>query len=235
MLEDLGRCRTIDQTAGVSWDAVLDSVDAMASQHAAWDGDERLDGLGARLWPLSHPLYPVALPALFDPGWAVARDRLGDRVDPSLCAFADRWSIDCGSLLRRLGERPTLLHGDWRADNLFYDGGGLVVADFQIAGIGSGTYDLAYFVSQSVEPAVRAGRDRAIVQRYLDRLAAHGRPRDVETVWDEYRAALLVGLVYPVSSFRSWDTQSARGRALIESMFRRAADAILTTGALDVS
>lgn len=234
VLEDLGRCRTVDQTVGAPWSVVVDCVDAMAAQHAAWEGDERLGELATLLWPLAHPVYPAALPLLFEPGWAVAREALGDRLDAGLVAFADRWSTECGALLRRLSERPTLLHGDWRADNLFYSGNDLVVADFQIAGVGTGAYDLAYFVSQSVAPVVRRGRDREVVERYVERLAAHGVRRSAADVWEDYRVALLVCLVYPVSSFRSWEAHNARGHALIETMFHRAADAILTTGALEL-
>ncbi len=234
VLEDLSRCRAIDQVAGAPWNVVISCIDAMADQHALWYRDVRLGLLDEVLLPLAHPIYPSALPVVFDPGWDVAREVLGDQIGARLAGFGDRWSTECRELLQRLGEHPTLLHGDWRADNLFFDNDELVVFDFQIAGVGAGAYDLAYFVSQSVSPAIRAGRDREIVGEYVARLEAHGVKRTYGSVWDEYRVALLVCLVYPVAAFRSWHAQGARGRALIEQMFLRASDAIEATGALDL-
>ena len=45
-----------------------------------------------------------------------------------------------------------LLHGDIRADNMFFDGDRLKVVDFQFAARGAGAADIAYRASQ--------GRDR---------------------------------------------------------------------------
>lgn len=232
VLEDLAACSTVDQIAGAPWSVVTDCIDAMAAQHARWSDDRQLEGLGDVLWSLAHPVYPAALPLVFEPGWEVAREVLAGTIDTRLAAFADRWSTECGGLLQRLGREPTLLHGDWRADNLLYDHDQLVVLDFQIAGTGSGAYDLAYFISQSVASEVRRPRHREIVGRYLTALQTRGVRRDRRTVWDDYRAALLVCLVYPIAAFRSWESQNERGRALINRMLSRAADAIEATGAL---
>ncbi len=55
-------------------------------------------------------------------------------------------------LLDGLAEAPTtMIHGDYRADNLFFEADGTVAAlDFQLIGTGRGAYDLAYFVTQSL-------------------------------------------------------------------------------------
>jgi hypothetical protein len=232
VLEDLATCSPVDQIAGAPWRVVTDCIDAMAAQHATWSDVRQLEGLGDVLWSLAHPVYPAALSLLFEPGWEVAREVLAGTIDTRLAEFADRWSTECGRLLQRLGREPTLLHGDWRADNLLYDHNELVVVDFQIAGTGSGGYDLAYFISQSVASEVRRPHHREIVGRYVAALEARGVRRDRRTVWDDYRAALLVCLVYPIAAFRSWDSQNERGRALIKRMLSRAANAIEATGAL---
>lgn len=41
-----------------------------------------------------------------------------------------------------------LLHGDIRADNMFFAGDRLKVVDFQFACVGAGASDIAYLVSQ---------------------------------------------------------------------------------------
>ncbi len=63
-----------------------------------------------------------------------------------------------------------LLHGDIRADNLFFDGDRLKVVDFQFAARGAGAADIAYLVSQGLPTEVRRGHDEALVREYLERL-----------------------------------------------------------------
>ena len=55
-------------------------------------------------------------------------------------------------LLDSLAEAPTtMIHGDWRADNLFFEPDGTVAAvDFQLIGTGRAAYDLAYMVTMSI-------------------------------------------------------------------------------------
>ena len=51
-----------------------------------------------------------------------------------------------------------MIHGDFRADNLFFEADGSVAAvDFQLIGTGRGAYDLAYFVTQSITSEDAAG------------------------------------------------------------------------------
>jgi hypothetical protein len=234
VLEDLARCAAVDQLTGAPWPVVLASIEAMAAQHGAWLEQPELNELASVLLRLDDPLYTAALPVVFEQGWAIARDVLGEQIGRRPAAFAQRWCDELPALVARLASPPTLLHGDWRADNLYLDGDTLVVADFQIAGVGSGIYDLAYFAGQSVAPAVRRGRDRELVSRYADALAAHGVLMDHDALWDGYRTALLFCLVYPVAAFRAWPEETARGRQLVETMLLRAADAIEATDALDL-
>lgn len=234
VLEDLRRARPVDQVRGAMWREVCLGIDALAAQHARFENTPLVSSVGSVCRSLSDPVYPTVLPMLFEPGWELAREVCGDRISPQLSRFGDRWSVECGELLRRLMERPTLLHGDFRADNLFVDRGGLIVTDFQIAGLGAGAFDLAYFVSQSVGPTRRRSRDLRIVERYVAGLGAHGAPSRFGTTWREYRTALLACLVYPVAAFRSWESKNPRGRALIEAMFTRAAATIESTEALEL-
>ena len=64
-------------------------------------------------------------------------------------------------------EPTTMIHGDFRADNLFFEADGSVAAvDFQLIGTGRGVYDLAYFVTQSLDPRRRL---RSTSGRLFDR------------------------------------------------------------------
>ena len=128
-------------------------------------------------------------------------------------------------LLDDLAEEPTtMIHGDFRADNLFFEADGSVAAvDFQLIGTGRGAYDLAYFVTQSLDRR-RRRRARAGALRPLDRRPrwrpACPRPTS-PTAWDDYRAAALFCLVYPVVAWRGMDAGDPRQLGLATTMLER--------------
>ena len=84
-----------------------------------------------------------------------------------------------------------LLHGDIRADNMFFAGDRLKVVDFQIAVRGASAADVAYLVNQGLPTEVRRGRDQELVREYLEGLAGH-RIIDYsfDEAWRHYRFAV---------------------------------------------
>ena len=72
----------------------------------------------------------------------------------------------------------TLVHGDYRADNMFFDDDGRVVLfDFQVIGESTPAGDLAYFVTGSLAPATASEIEQDLYQRWLGALASEGRAR----------------------------------------------------------
>jgi aminoglycoside phosphotransferase (APT) family kinase protein len=130
-------------------------------------------------------------------------------------------------LLTDLSTAPkTLLHGDYRADNiLFRPDGSVVLLDFQLIGTGSAAYDLAYFVTQSLDAAVASANERALFDRWIAGLHAAG-VTDTDRMWDDYRKAALFCLVYPVVASRGMDLADPRQRGLIDCMNSRLCRAI---------
>ena len=128
-------------------------------------------------------------------------------------------------LLDDLATEPTtMIHGDLRADNLLFEPDGSVAAvDFQLIGTGRGTYDLAYFVTQSLDRR-RRRRARAGASSTAGSAAveAAGVPAaDLATAWDDYRKAALFCLVYPVVAWRGMDAGDPRQVDLALTMLDR--------------
>ena len=236
VLEDLAGLTPLDQVVGCSWDQALQVLDRLADLHAQWWASDRLPDLQTTFLPVRNDMYVAVLPQLYEPGWAVVKEVAGDLLTPELRAFGDRWSELCGPMLAEVQEPVTLIHGDWRSDNLFLDPetGELTVIDFQIVGTGSGLSDLGYFVSQSLEPEISHGRGREICDEYVRRLAARGIEIEPEEAWRQYRMALCFCLTYPVTAFQSWADLPERGHDLVRSMLRRSLAAIADTDALAV-
>ena len=67
-----------------------------------------------------------------------------------------------------------LLHGDIRADNMFFDGDRLQGCRLPVRLCRAGANDIAYLVSQGLPVETRRGHDEELVRHYLDRLGAVG-------------------------------------------------------------
>ncbi len=228
VMEDLGDLRAVDQNVGMEGPDAERCVDELARWHARWW--RSADGFAARgaAIRLDDPIYPAILPTVFAEGWAKLQAEMGSMPD-AIVEVAPRWSDAHGGLLAELAMAPTtLVHGDYRADNMLFEADGtLALLDFQLTGVGSGAYDLAYFVTQSLDPQTASANERALFDRYVVGLVAAGVPEaDTDHLWDGYRAAALFCLVYPVVASRGMDLDDPRQRSLVEAMLTRFARAV---------
>jgi hypothetical protein len=92
------------------------------------------------------------------------------------------------------GLPQTLLHGDTHIGNTYFlpDGtGGLL--DWQLSVRGYAMHDVSYLVCTALSIGDRRAHDRALLEFYLDRLAAHGLAEvpAFEVAWTEFRRALV--------------------------------------------
>lgn len=222
VMEDLCGNRMIDQTTHMSIEDAHRVIDAIADWHARWWS--KTDGFceAELAVALSDPIYPAMLPGLFDEGWAKLNATPACVPHEALQPIGDAFSSILESLLQRLSTGPlTLLHGDVRADNIMFSPTDEpIFMDFQILGVGSASYDIAYFITQSLD--VDADEEQALFQRWRARLEANGVPAgDLELLWEQYRAAATFCLVYPVVASRGMDLEHDREVALVNSMMER--------------
>jgi hypothetical protein len=222
VMEDLGGLRCVDQTVGMCATDAERAVEALAGWHAAWW--RQADDLVARGLALSlgDPIYPAVLPMVFGEGWA--KLAAATTVPPAIDAIGSRFPDAIAGLLADLSTEPTtMIHGDFRADNMLFDEDGTVaLVDFQLTGQGSGAYDLAYFITQSLEVEDAAAHERPLFDRWIAGLDAGGVPAaDLERMWEDYRKAALFCLVYPVVASRGMDLSDPRQLGLVDSMLRR--------------
>ena len=235
VMEDLGGNRLCDQITGMSEADAIAAVDALARWHAQWWND--VDGMADRgcALALGNDLYPVVLPGLFDEGWTKLTGSEACRPPAELADIGPRFGARIADLLQQLDGAPvTLLHGDYRADNLMFSPQGDPIAiDFQLIHTGSAAYDLAYFITQSLDPATARGVERSLFDRWIHGLSAAGVPAaDLDGMWERYRVAALFCLVYPVIAARGMNLDVPREADLVNSMMGRLASA---AGALELA
>lgn len=226
-MEDMGGHRVVDQLEGMELSDAEQAVDELAAWHATfWGKAEHHVSTGAAM-SIGDDTYKGVLPIVFAEGWEKLQAEM--EVHPTIADVASRWLPKLNDMLDGLSTAPTtVIHGDYRADNIFFDSDGKVVLlDFQLTGLGSGSYDLAYFITQSLLPDVAAANEQALFDRYVAGLIAAGVPEAETTrLWEDYRIAALFCLVYPVVACRGMDLSDPRQLGLIETMNRRCARAI---------
>jgi len=227
VMEDLSGLDRADLDAGATWEQAITAVDALANYHASFFGSDELPALSDPFITFENPIHGAALPGVHAAGWPATKEHAPDLLTPEVIAFGDRWAELLPKMLGVAAHAPTLLHGDWRTDNMFFDDDGdVVIFDFQISAIGNGAYDLAYFISQSLERSERRGREREIVQRYVDQLATHGVDRNVDDVMSQVRALSAFCLMYGVASFPQYTELPPESQAMTRQLMRRAVETI---------
>ena len=234
VLEDLVGWDNADHLAGLSMHRARLCIEALAGLHA-WSTDVTNSAV-VQLFPsIDTPIARDLLVPAFAPGWQVYLDHSQAPVPPAVTAFATHFADHAGQALDALAERSMLLHGDIRADNLFFDGDEMKVVDFQFASVGSGAADVAYLVSQGLPTEVRRGHDEALVREYLGHLNSSGvQTYSFDEAWRHYRFGVAYLMVLPVITLNGWDAMPDRSRALCLTLTERAVATIDDINALDV-
>jgi hypothetical protein len=234
VLEDLRDWDNADHLAGLSMHRARLCMEQLAGMHA-WSVTAA-DAAALNAFPsIDTPITRDILHPAFALGWRVYRDKSTVAVPTAVATYAERFVELAPKALTALAVRPMLLHGDIRADNLFFDGDALKIVDFQMASRAAGAADIAYLISQGLPTEVRRGHDERLVRHYLARLADHGiSDYSFDEAWRHYRFAVAYFMLLPVVSLVSWDTMPERSRALCMKLTERAVAAIDDLDATEV-
>lgn len=231
---DISHFRQMNQLDGVNLDDAKTLLNVLADFHASWWGSAQLDTMSSYFQPLDNPTYNAVLPMLWQAGWPVVEQHGMDVVPDSVAQIGGIWAEKVPWMLSNLMSPTTMCHGDYRADNLMFNGNKPVAIDFQLIGTGSGMYDVGYFISQSITAAVRSGHDRELVNGYLDRLESHGISVDRDEMWRQYQISICFCVTYGVTTFQGYTDQNERGQQLIKEMLGRSLRAVADNNALSV-
>jgi hypothetical protein len=235
VLEDLQSWDNADHLAGLSMERARVCIDALAGLHA-WSAVSANSDALKHFPSIDTPIARDLLVPAFGPGWQVYLENSPVPVPPAVAEFAERFADFAGQALEALTDRSMLLHGDIRADNMFFDDGDrLKVVDFQFAAVGAGASDVAYLVSQGLPTDVRRGHDEALFREYLACMSSHGvTDYSFDEAWRQYRFAVAYLMVLPVITLNGWDAMPERSRALCMKLTERGVAAIDEIGALEV-
>jgi hypothetical protein len=233
-MEDISHYRPLNQLDGVSLSDAKIMLEKLADFHAMWWNSPKLEAMQNIFPPILNPTYEMVLPMLWAQGWPNVEKYAGHLLPDSVRHIGGIWAAKVPWMLTNLMAPMTLCHGDYRADNMMFDGNEPVVIDYQIVVTGSGMFDVGYFISQSITTSVRRGHDKELVNAYLDRLDTHGITIDRDEMWRQYLVSIVCCITYGVTVFGGYAEQNERGQQLATDMLLRSLDCVADNDALKV-
>lgn len=239
VLEDLSDYRTGDQIIGADLAETESAIDALAMLHSSFWG--RMDGEEFDWLPRSaNSQNATNMLGGAVAGWDNTVALFDHHIASEITAAKDRYLAAVPAMQERLDLSPrTLIHGDFRMDNLFFgqtpEHHPMTFVDWQGPCRGRGIQDVAYLMCQSTQTEVRRDHERELIARYVDALAANGASGyPFDEAWADYRNAVLYLWVFVCTIAGTLDATNDRGNAWMQEMTARNAAAIMDLDCLDL-
>jgi thiamine kinase-like enzyme len=223
LLEDLSHLRAGNQVNGCSSHDAKMALAGMAKLHAQyWDSDE-----------LENIAWVVPLKLTVQLGQAVFLDCLPryveankERLKPKHLELLNWLKDNAIELLSNYAKLPsTLLHGDFRLDNLFFDDtkNEIVVCDWQTLTHGPAALDLAYFLSAAMDSETKESEILDLISFYRVQLLSQGIDIDLKTLEWAYQAGMLIILhrVIPAEYQEMLELKGDRGHQIATTWIER--------------
>ncbi|MGY6552112.1 MAG: phosphotransferase [Erythrobacter sp.] len=233
LFEDLGPARGGNQIAGCAIDDARAAIAQAAALHApSWHNQAILDAD----WLQPDPQAAAQVRALYPQAQAIFRERYRGVFEPEFMALCEALAEHTAAH-DRPQEKVSLVHGDFRLDNLLFDikdgAEAIAVLDWQTLTIGNGLTDIGYFLGCGIGDELRRGHERELLELYCAEMAARGVPLSVEKIWRDYVVGALSGVSTAVFS-AAFVVRTERGDANFLSMARGACALCCEHGALEL-
>jgi aminoglycoside/choline kinase family phosphotransferase len=236
LLEDLVDHTLVDQIDGMSAEQAEVSLRSIARLHARWWQTSELgelvwlvDGSTRAQVETSQPTVPEMWPGFLD--------RWGDRLSADAVRLGAAVMEKYPVLQFSMAFNPmTLIHADFRLDNLFFsaDGRDVVVIDWQLLSRGPAVYDVAYLLTQSMSSEIRREHETELLRAWHDEVIRCGvATYPFDQFVRDYDVAVLVALAAPLGT-TAIDLGNERGERLAFTMAHRAFGAALDRDWQDV-
>ena len=130
--------------------------------------------------------------------WPQFLERFSHGLSGECIAFGERYAHNHAHFVCRYQGPKTLVHGDFRSENLLFNGDILTTVDWQTLGESSPLADVAYFLGGSIETDKRREWEKALIERYSNYLDEEGVTLAVSDCWEQYREYAMHGLMTTV-------------------------------------
>jgi aminoglycoside/choline kinase family phosphotransferase len=228
LLESLTPAAAVDQLTGLSLERAELALAELAGLHAPHWGTTSIDATTfARDAVIGDDAgASELLPALF----AAFLDRFGDELSAATRGVVEWLAPRLGAYYAGRPGPKTVQHGDYRTDNLLFDGrsGAVPIAtvDWQMVTVGAAALDVAYLLTTSLDVEDRRRHEHDLLDTYHERLGALGvGGYDRETLFDDYVFHTFQGVTMLVCASIIVE-RTDRGDTMFLSMIERCAAAV---------
>ena len=203
LLEDMAPARQGDQLAGCSPELAEIAVRELVQLHAPrWDDPSLAELPWLHRDPATGRQFMLMLlPTL----WEGFRDRYASDLGPEVHQAGDALFARLEAYLTSDTEPWSIVHGDYRLDNLLFDptpgGVPITVVDWQTVTHGPALMDVAYFIGAGLVQDDRRAVEEELVRSYHAGLVEHGvAGYDWDRCWRDYRRGTWAGLVMAIAA-----------------------------------
>ena len=236
LLADMAPAEQGDQILGCTPAQAHLAVTALAGLHGPRFNDQAWLSFTGTVMPKPDEATARGLGDITGVAAQTTLEKLGPRMDPADRATVSESAALIGDWLWNAPPRFSLLHGDYRLDNLLFDPDHtrVTVVDWQTLAVGLPARDLAYFIATSLPAEERAAHERDLVAAYHRALTGYGvSGYDVETCWQDYRLGMLqVPLISTLG--HAFSAATERGDEMALTMLTRGSRAIRELGSLEL-
>ena len=233
LMEDMAPAEQGDQFAGATPEVALDAVVNLAGLHGPRWCDPTLSQHD--FLSLTSPETAGFMGELMVSATEVFLERYAGRVTDEDAETLRGAAQLMGPLLAARPERFSVIHGDYRMDNLLIAPDGTVTAvDWQSVTIGLPGRDLAYFISTSLSVDDRRAQEDGLVRAYHEALLGYGvDDHPLDQCVDDYRFAMVSVPLFLVLG-AAYGTPTDRGDAMFVALAERFCAAIRDHGSIEL-
>ena len=191
----------------LSFDQAGALVDGYARFHAPWWGDSRLSAAGELAWLDPQPNSTAYIDSMFEPErWSHYLSLPRGGAIPYDFHDRGRHRLALERVLEFRASQPmVILHGDAHVSNVYLESDGRPGYLDPQCRRGPWFQDVTYFIVSALDPLDRRKWDRALIERYLQRLTEYGveSPPALAEALDAHAREIMRGLfVFAVNSAR---------------------------------
>ncbi len=226
LMEDLSDYQVGNQEVGATLKQTELAIDELAKLHSAfWN---RMDGID---WVpgIADSYHADALAGASRMGWENMIERF--ELPDAVTRYMEPFLASVRALQAERMQAPiTLVHGDFRMENLFFgqspEQHPIIVFDWQGPLKARGMFDVSLFLGQSTTTEVRRAHERSLLERYLEGLQAGGvTDVDMDMLWEDYRRCMLYDWLYTAVVSGTLDIHNDAARRWMTQMVNRHAAA----------
>lgn len=186
VMEDLAPAEPGDQLLGESTARAQLAISAVAKLHATFHGKPEL--LAGDYVTRTDTDSAAFGEELMQQNWPGFVERFGAGLNRECIEFGERYVANHCAWVTRFDGIKTLIHGDYRSENLLFNADGRTTAvDWQTLSESCGLADVSYFLGGSLDTALRRQHEEALVELYRQELGRCGVTLEAAQCWRQYR------------------------------------------------